>query len=49
MINTQILTQHQIPLQMKIVPKTNPKTATAFYLNNHSGAHFDPMLTSYMW
>ena len=28
--------------------QTDPKT-TAFYLNNHSGAHFDPVLTSLKW
>ena len=28
---------------------SDPKTATAFYLNNQSGAHFDPVLTSLKW
>ena len=27
----------------------DPRTPTAFYLNNSSGNHFDPVLTSMKW
>ena len=29
--------------------QSDPKTSTAFYLNNSSGNHFDPVLTSLKW
>ena len=28
---------------------SDPKTMTAFYMNNQSGAHFDPVLMSMKW
>ena len=29
--------------------QSDPKTSTAFYLNNSTGIHFDPVLTSLKW